>query len=100
MKISATKNNVFLSVGVAFRCSVSIYGGPWVAGVDPDTIKIRPKNVLNFPKEVADAFAIENNSDLAIDYFERDTIRLLPGHPLYDMAKTALAQQLAAQGHA
>ena len=95
MKISVTKNNVFLSDGVACRCSVSIYAGPWVKGVDPSTIKIRPKTVLAFPKEIKDAFEIENNSDLPIDYFEKDTIRLLPGHPLYDMAKAAVSQQSA-----
>ena len=58
-------------------------------GVDASTIKIRPKKALSFPKEVADAFEVENNSDLRTDYFEKDCIRLLPGHPLYDMAKAA-----------
>ena len=88
MKISGTKNRVALTVG-GVRCGVSIYAGPWVAGVDASTIKIRPKKALSFPKEVADAFEVENNSDLRTDYFEKDCIRLLPGHPLYDMAKAA-----------
>ena len=94
MKISGAKNRVALTVG-GVRCGVNIYAGPWVAGVDASTIKIRPKKALGFPKEVADAFEVENNSDLRADCFEKDCIRLLPGHPLYDMAKAAVSQQSA-----
>jgi hypothetical protein len=40
---------------------------------------------------VIDALSVENNSDIQSDYFERDCVRLLPGHPLYKMAKAAVA---------
>jgi len=58
--------------------------------VNPDLIKIRPKK-LSFPAEVSEALEVENNSDIQTDYFERDCLRLLPGHPLYEAAKAAVA---------
>ena len=88
MKISGTKNRVALTVG-GVRCAISVQPGPWVPGVNPSMIKIRPKKSLDFPKSVVDALEVDNNSDIQTDYFERDCIRLLPGHPLYDMAKAA-----------
>ena len=88
MKISGTKNRVALTVG-GVRCAITVQPGPWVPGVDPSMIKVRPKKSLDFPKSVVDALEVENNSDIQTDYFERDCIRLLPGHPLYDMAKAA-----------
>jgi hypothetical protein len=88
MKITGKANRVTLVVG-SVRCSITVDAGPWVPGVDPNLIKIRPKRGLSFPKEVIDAFEVENNSDILTDYFERDCIRLLPGHPLYEAAKAA-----------
>ena len=70
------------------RAGIRISAGPWVEGVNPDTIKVRCKNGV-FPAEIRNAFAVENNSDMREDYFEADCLRLLPGHPLYDMAKAA-----------
>lgn len=72
------------------RVGVRYSAGPWVAGVDPATIKIRPKQYA-FPAEVRAVFAVENNSDSQTDYFEKDTIRIVPGHPLYDAVKAAAA---------
>lgn len=72
------------------RVGINIYTGPWVEGVDPRTIKIRPKR-SHFPAEFRLAIAVENNSDMRTDYFESDCIRLVPGHPLYDMAAAAAA---------
>lgn len=69
------------------RIRVSYTTGPWVEGVNPDTIKIRPWTGNYFPAEVRKAFAIENNSDSSIDYFEGDAIRIVPGHPVYDRVK-------------
>jgi hypothetical protein len=71
------------------RTRVSYVTGPWVDGVDPATIKIRPWTGNHFGAEVRKAFAVENNSDAMTDYFEGDCIRLLPGHPLYDAANAA-----------
>lgn len=70
------------------RCGVYISAGPWVDGVDPSTIKVRCKKGI-FPAEVRDALTVENNSDMMVDYFEADCLRLLPGHPLYDQARAA-----------
>jgi hypothetical protein len=72
------------------RVGVTYRAGPWIAGVDPATIKISPKR-YSFPAEVRAAFAIENNSDAQTDYFERDCIRLVPGHPLYDQVKAVVS---------
>ncbi len=89
MKISGTQNRATLAVN-GVRCGITVQAGPWVSGVNPDLIKIRPKK-HSFPSEVIDALSVENNSDSRSDYFERDCVRLLPGHPLYQMAKAAVA---------
>lgn len=88
MRIVGKANRVALVVGCV-RCSITLAAGPWVPGVDPSLIKIRPKKGLSFPKEVIEALEVENNSDMLTDYFEKDCIRLLPGHPLYEAAKVA-----------
>lgn len=81
-------NSKFISVN-GKRAGVT-YAGPggWVEGVDPTTIKIRPKK-YSFPREIAQAFAIENNSDSMTDYFEKDCIRITSAHPLYAQIKEA-----------
>lgn len=87
MKITGTGNRKTLTVN-GTRCGITIAAGPWVPGVNPDLIKLRPKKFA-FPREITEALAVENNSDSMVDYFEADQIRLLPGHPLYDQAKLA-----------
>ena len=87
MKISGSGNRATLIVNKK-RCGIWISVGPWVKGVNPELIKIRPKKRL-FPDEIVKALSVENNSDIMTDYFESDTVRLLPGHPLYAMAKAA-----------
>ena len=82
--------NKFLIAGGA-RVGVTYSAGPWVEGVNPDTIKIRPRRASCFPAAVREAVAVENNSDSREDYFEADCIRLVPGHPLYEQAKQAAA---------
>lgn len=72
------------------RSGVHVCAGPWVEGVDPNLIKIRCKRGV-FPKEVHEALKVENNSDMREDYFEADSIRLLPGHPLYKTAQAIAA---------
>jgi hypothetical protein len=37
----------------------------------------------SFSKEVRDAFMVENNSDIMTDYFEKDSFRVFPEHPLF-----------------
>jgi hypothetical protein len=70
------------------RIGVTYSAGPWVPGINPDLIKIRPRRHA-FPADLAKHFAIENNSDGMTNYFERDSIRVLPGHRLYDQVKAA-----------
>lgn len=84
MKIVGSKARATLVVGKV-RCGIQIVTGPWIAGVNPDTIKIRAKRA--FPEAVRQALAVENGSDMRTDYFENDCIRLTPGHPLYEAAK-------------
>jgi hypothetical protein len=84
MKLTGTEYRATLTVN-GKRCGVTVSKGPWIAGVDPRTIKLRAKKGY-FPTEVKAAFSVENNSDILTDYFEGDSMRLLPGHPLYDLA--------------
>lgn len=72
------------------RAGIRIDAGPWVAGVPAEMIKLRPRR-WSFPREFRAAMTIENNSDMREDYFEPDCIRLMPGHPLYDTAKSLAA---------
>lgn len=83
MKITLSKS--FLTVD-GKRAGVRIDAGPWVAGVNPATIKVRCKRGT-FPAAFRQALQVENNSDMSADYFEADCLRLLPGHPLYDQAR-------------
>lgn len=82
-------NSKFISVD-GKRAGVTYAAGPWVAGVDPTTIKIRPKK-YSFPPEIARAFVVENNSDSREDYFEKDCIRITSTHPLYQQIKSVIA---------
>lgn len=79
-------SNKFLTVD-GKRVGVSFTAGPWVAGVNPDLIKIRPRKGSYFPASFREAFIVENNSNGGEDYFEADSIRILPGHPLYAQVK-------------
>jgi hypothetical protein len=81
-------NSKFISVN-GKRAGVTYAAGPWVAGVNPDLIKVRPRRNYSFPAEFRAAFAIENNSNGGEDYFEANCIRVLPGHPLYNEIKLA-----------
>lgn len=73
------------------RVGVSYSAGPWVAGVDPTTIKIRPRDNSHFPAEIRAAFVVENKSDMTTDYFEADCIRITSAHPLYEQIKRMAA---------
>jgi hypothetical protein len=72
------------------RCSVRVIGGPWIEGVNPEQIKIRPSKAYAFPQEIKESLITTNNSDMMTDYFEKDTITLLPEHPLHAIAKEVL----------
>lgn len=72
------------------RAGIRIDAGPWIDGVPADLIKVRCKRGV-FPSEIRSAVQVTNNSDMREDYFENDSIRLLPGHPLYATAKALAA---------
>jgi hypothetical protein len=86
-KMAIKINSKFISVN-GKRAGVTYATGPWINGVDQTTIKIRPKK-YSFPREIAEAFVIENNSDGMTDYFEKDCIRITSAHPLYAQVKEA-----------
>jgi hypothetical protein len=88
MKITGTGNRLALSAN-GKRCPVYIMGGPWIEGVNPNLIKVQAKK-LSFPAEIKAALNVENDSDSREDYFVSDTIRILPGHPLYATARAVL----------
>lgn len=81
MKLSAK----FLTVN-GQRAGIRIAVGPWIDSVPAELIKIRCKKGC-FPASFREALSITNNSDSREDYFEADTIRLMPGHPLYETAR-------------
>lgn len=84
MKISGKGNRVTMTAN-GTRIGVNVSFGPWIEGVDPATIKVRPKS-RTFPEAFRAALVVENNSDSREDYYEPDCVRLLPGHPLYAQA--------------
>lgn len=85
--MATTIGSKFITVN-GKRVGVYYFVGPWAAGVDPTTIKIRPKRYC-FPTEIHSAFSVENNSDAQTDYFEKDCIRITSEHPLYAEVKSA-----------
>jgi hypothetical protein len=89
MQITSDKNGRAFLKADGKRIGITIAAGPWVAGVPADLIKLRPRGQSHFPREIRTALAVENNSDMTIDYFEADCIRLMPGHSLYGEAKAA-----------
>jgi len=88
MQMNISADGRFLIVN-GKRAGITICKGPWVAGVPADLIKLRPRGKSHFPESVTQALKVENNSDMREDYFEADSIRLLPGHPLYEAARNA-----------
>lgn len=72
------------------RCGIWVCPGPW-NGAPDKLIKLRPKR-RSFPREFRTALEIENNTDIQVDYFEADCIRLMPGHPLYAAARATIAK--------
>jgi len=70
------------------RAGIQINAGGWVKTAPQDMIKVRCKRGV-FPAEIRNALKVTNNSDMRIDYFEGDCLRLLPGDALYDQAKAA-----------
>lgn len=54
------------------------------------TLSIYKKGYDSFSKEIREFFVVNNNSDSQTDYFETDTIRVIPTHKLYNEVKAAI----------
>jgi len=70
------------------RCFFS--KGPYSreSGLDDETITIYARD-SRFGKEMRELFTIENNTEIMIDYFEDDRVRVSPDHPLYASVNAA-----------
>lgn len=68
------------------------------------TITIYGRDYTGFSRKVNDCFAVKNDTDSMVDYFDKDTIRVIPQHPLYAFVKAAYdaqqARRAAKYGHA
>ncbi len=54
------------------------------------TITIYSREYSRFSADIQAAFTVENASDSMSDYFEKDSIRVMPSHPLYSQVLAAL----------
>jgi len=59
------------------------------------TITIYARDYGGFSDKVRDCFDVENDTDTQVDYFCKDTIRVIPAHPLHPAVKAALDAQKA-----
>lgn len=64
--------------------------GPYTAasGLPEGTITLYAANYSRIPR--IPELTIENETDIMIDYFESDTVRIFPDHPQYEEARNAL----------
>ena len=64
------------------------------------SITIYARDYCRFSSKVNACFAVQNDSDMMVDYFESDRIRVIPAHPLYTAVKAAYdAQQEIGRAH-
>lgn len=92
--IKVTPSKKFMVVD-GMRVGITINTGPWIAGVNPDMIKLWPRGSNYetnnyFPKQLKEVFAIKNDSVMQEDYFSHDEIKLFPGMFGYDVIKQAV----------
>ena len=92
MTIKFFYNGLKGSDGKLQKCS---YSDSELINSPAGTITIYGRSYVGFSAEVADAFAIENDSNIQTDYFEHDRIRVVPSHPLYAAVKAALDKRQA-----
>lgn len=59
------------------------------------TITIYGRDYSGFSEKVRECFAVQNDTDTQVDYFDKDTIRVIPQHPLYAAVKAAFDAQQA-----
>jgi hypothetical protein len=83
-------NGIKGSDGKLQKCYYS--EGPYLK-VPSDVITIWGKNYKSFSEEVAQAFKVEDGSDMQSDYFENEHILVPSSHPLYPAVRAALEKQ-------
>lgn len=57
------------------------------------TITIYGRDYTGFSAKVRACFKVENDTDTMTDYFDKDTIRVIPSHPLYEQVRAAMLAQ-------
>jgi hypothetical protein len=63
--------------------------GPFT-GYPEGTISIYGRDYCGFSQKVRACFAVQNDTDTQVDYFDNDRIRVIPSHPLYNQVKAAM----------
>lgn len=54
------------------------------------TITIYARDYARFSGLVRSCFAVQNDTDIMVDYFDNDRIRVIPAHPLYPQVRAAM----------
>lgn len=54
------------------------------------TISVYARDYKRLSAEIGAAFAVKNDSDSMTDYFEQDSFKVVPTHPLYDAVKVGM----------
>lgn len=68
---------------------IKVNGGKLIRcfyGLDDNSVTIAARDYDDLPSDV---FAVENDTDVYTDYFDTDSARLTPEHPLYKYARAA-----------
>lgn len=65
------------------------------ADMAAETISIYARDYTGFSALVRSCFEVKNDSDSMTDYFDKDSIQVLPVHPLYPMVRAAFEAQQA-----
>jgi hypothetical protein len=58
-------------------------------GYPAGTVTISARDYSSFSAKVWECFAVQNDTDMQVDYFDSDRIRVIPSHPLYAAVKAA-----------
>lgn len=69
------------------KCS---YSSSSLRGYPAGSVSIYARDYGGFSAKVRECFAIKNNSDYQVDYFDKDSIVVIPAHPLYPAVKAAM----------
>lgn len=66
------------------------YSESSAAGYPDGTIIVYARDYARFSAKVAECFAVENDTDSMVDYFDSDSFYVIPAHPLYPAVKAAM----------